>query len=214
MVVIRSPLVSIGGHDWAFASAWRPDHPRSLRPHGRTLEMRECGLSQERSRRVGGGPATQALGSLLLAPPPGFHLNPWHASGLSERPTQQELDLPVDAAQVVGGPAGERLEQSRIDTQEIWFSLGHGFTGTDRQALPALPGRRRSSSRTQALLNLELHPFARSRYGRRRVPQTSSSATEMKRATPPGRPTSLMPSPAVGSKSNTKVSHEAPVDPA
>jgi hypothetical protein len=100
MMVMRSPPLSIGGHDWAFASAWRPDHPRSLRRHGRrTLEM------------------------------------------------------------------------------------------TVRSAASAVKS---------------------GRY----VPQPSSSATETKRATPPGRPTSLTPYPAVGSKSNTNVSQETPFEPA
>jgi hypothetical protein len=62
MMVMRSPPLSIGGHDWAFASAWRPDHPRSLRRHGRTLDMRERGLSQSWSRLVGERPATEVGG--------------------------------------------------------------------------------------------------------------------------------------------------------
>jgi hypothetical protein len=38
---------------------------------------------------------------------------------------QQELDLRVDAAQVVLGPVAQRLEQARVKPQEETLALGH-----------------------------------------------------------------------------------------
>ncbi len=51
------------------------------------------------------------------------------APGLGERPSQDEVDLAVEATEIVVGPALERLEEGRIEPEEERFSIGHGGYG-------------------------------------------------------------------------------------
>jgi hypothetical protein len=48
-----------------------------------------------------------------------------HASGLGQRPAQDDLDLGVDAAEFVVGPADERVVDSRVDPQEDLPAFAH-----------------------------------------------------------------------------------------
>jgi hypothetical protein len=48
------------------------------------------------------------------------------AACLLDRFTQDELDLPVEAAQIVVRPALERSQQGRVDTKQEGLSLSHG----------------------------------------------------------------------------------------
>jgi hypothetical protein len=41
-------------------------------------------------------------------------------------PAQDELDLRVEAAQIVVRPALERVQQGRVDTKKKRLTLGHG----------------------------------------------------------------------------------------
>lgn len=43
------------------------------------------------------------------------------------RPPEQKLDLRVEAAQLVVGPALDRVEQVRIDTKQKRASVGHRY---------------------------------------------------------------------------------------
>ena len=47
------------------------------------------------------------------------------AAGLLDGPAQDELDLPVEAAQIVVGPALEGFQQGDVDTKQERFTLGH-----------------------------------------------------------------------------------------
>ena len=49
------------------------------------------------------------------------------ALGIGQRLPEEELDLPVQAAQVVVGPALERLQQPGVHPQEEWLPLGHDY---------------------------------------------------------------------------------------
>lgn len=40
---------------------------------------------------------------------------------------QEKLNLRVETPQVVGCPALQRVQDFRIDSQQEWFSLGHGL---------------------------------------------------------------------------------------
>jgi hypothetical protein len=44
---------------------------------------------------------------------------------LLERTSKQELDLPVEAAQIVIRPAMHRLEQLRVDAKQERFAFSH-----------------------------------------------------------------------------------------
>jgi hypothetical protein len=47
------------------------------------------------------------------------------AAGLLEGPAQQELDLRVEAAQIVVRPPLDGLQQRRIDTKQEGFPIRH-----------------------------------------------------------------------------------------
>jgi hypothetical protein len=49
-------------------------------------------------------------------------------AGPSQRVAKEELDLGVQAAQVVVGPALNALEDARIDTKEEGFPVRHGVS--------------------------------------------------------------------------------------
>jgi hypothetical protein len=49
------------------------------------------------------------------------------AARLLDRPAQDELDLPIQAAQIVVRPALEGLQQGRVDTKEKRLTFGHGI---------------------------------------------------------------------------------------
>ena len=48
------------------------------------------------------------------------------SSGLLQRPAKEELDLAIEAAQIVIRPALEGLQQGRIDAKQERFAIGHG----------------------------------------------------------------------------------------
>jgi len=47
------------------------------------------------------------------------------APGLLEGPAQEELDLPVQAAQIIVRPTLDGLQQRWINTKEKWFTVRH-----------------------------------------------------------------------------------------
>lgn len=47
----------------------------------------------------------------------------WCPPGLRQGLAQEHLDLGVDAAQVVGGPAGQRIVQGGVDAQQQLLTL-------------------------------------------------------------------------------------------
>jgi hypothetical protein len=74
----------------------------------------------------------------LRAAPRGFSRSgrrsttPWQrchlrgqAPGVAERPAQQHLDLGVDAAQLVVGPAADRVVHGRIDSEQYLPPFTH-----------------------------------------------------------------------------------------
>jgi len=72
-----------------------------------------------------------------------------HPPRLLERPPQQELDLPVQAAQVIVGPTLDGVEHLAIDAKQERFAFGHvgtrgrgrGLTGVEaRQSGPGAGG--------------------------------------------------------------------------
>ena len=58
-----------------------------------------------------------------------------HPPRVAERAAQQELDLGVGAAQLVGGPPGQRVVNGRIEPKQHALALAH------RGTVPAVTGR-------------------------------------------------------------------------
>ena len=54
-----------------------------------------------------------------------WRVAPLRAACLLDRFAQHELDLPVEAAQIVVRPALKGLQQSGIDAKQEWFAFGH-----------------------------------------------------------------------------------------
>lgn len=52
----------------------------------------------------------------------------WHASGVAQRFAQQHLHLGVDAAELVVGPAHERIVDRRVDPQQDLSALAHVYS--------------------------------------------------------------------------------------
>jgi hypothetical protein len=48
-------------------------------------------------------------------------------AGLPQRVAEQEFDLPVEAAEVVVGPALKRLEERGVDPKQERFAFGHSW---------------------------------------------------------------------------------------
>jgi hypothetical protein len=48
-----------------------------------------------------------------------------HAAGVVQCPAQDQLDLTVDAAQLVVGPTGERVVDGRIDPEQDLPAFAH-----------------------------------------------------------------------------------------
>ena len=94
------------------------DHREALRPSTRLLppERRTNTKSPERCR------SRQA--SVFTSPSP--------SRSLLQRPPQQELDLAVEAAQVVVCPALNRVEHLAVDPKQERLALGHGALLIDR----------------------------------------------------------------------------------
>jgi hypothetical protein len=51
-----------------------------------------------------------------------------HPSGVAERPAQQHLDLRVEAAQLVVGPADQRVVNRRVDPEQDLSALPHEYS--------------------------------------------------------------------------------------
>jgi hypothetical protein len=51
-----------------------------------------------------------------------------HATSLHERTAQQELDLGVDASQLVIGPAGQRVMDCRVEPEQHLSALAHVYS--------------------------------------------------------------------------------------
>ena len=52
-----------------------------------------------------------------------------------KRFVQDALDLPVEASELVVGPASERFEHLRLDPEQIGISFGHGPTPSGKSIL-------------------------------------------------------------------------------
>jgi len=51
-----------------------------------------------------------------------------HSSSLGQRPSQQHLDLGVDAAELVVGPTDERVVDGRIEAKQDLPALAHVYS--------------------------------------------------------------------------------------
>jgi hypothetical protein len=89
--------------------------------HGFPGSLRRC----HRAFRFGHG--RSRLGASLRRPTSAGGLDVRYASPrLLEHPPQQELDLGVGTAQLVGGPTSKRVMDRRVETEEDGLALSHG----------------------------------------------------------------------------------------
>jgi len=58
------------------------------------------------------------------------------APGLLDRAAQEELDLRIEAAQIVVRPALDGFQQGRVDTKQKRFTFGHGLGPGSRLPVP------------------------------------------------------------------------------
>ena len=92
-------------------------------------------LSEEASTNPGWGWLVRRAGTWRAAGPAHRLDSAGQPPGVGQRAAEQELDLSVRAAQLVGGPPCQRIMNGRVEPEQDAFALAHADT------VPSATGR-------------------------------------------------------------------------